>query len=402
MCSVFCYGQVIELKTDWKPDFPKNGEAVSYFTCYNTITKADIPFRYIVIISLNPPIGISKLMLESTAKEYNDPSITWVDMGPFITEHQILGGDQWVCADSWGMYPNGYWSGIGARDLFTMRDYMSNMWCIDLSRTVIQKDNEYEKFVFPAYALTNHPKMTEVKLPRRTIKIDKGAFKDCEKLLCVNGSCFYGDYTRSVRYYNNPLNAGDPWDMSVFGEVDLSGLHDENEIIDEAFVNFTEIGDSAFWNTGIFKVQLPKSFKKMGNHVFGQCNMKQVTMHSNTIPELGVEAFGEHEKDSVILYVPRESLKEYKKAFETRFKAIRPIGYVSPNPINTYFKESNLIIEIREDADDAGTVKTIDVKSGKEEITSLKAGVNAVPLSLEKKYEITVGDETFKLNRYEF
>lgn len=370
--------------------------------CNQVYTKAinndyDIT-RNTLVMSFNPPMGIVNLILKDLEKnwkiDYNDSTITWKDVAPYIVEYQFIGGDGWVCSDGWGVYPNGYWSGVGAQDLYFIRDYLYNLDCIDLSRTVIQSDKENEKYIFPAYALCGHQKMTEVKIPRRTIKIDKSAFKDCNNLVCVNGSQFYSNGHRSVRYIHRDTEF--ERDINVLGEVDLSGLHDKDEIEDNAFSELVEIADSAFWGTQITKIQLPKSIKVIGNEAFGDCKIKEVTFYGNDTVSLGNNSFGKNEKDSVVLYVPKESLSLYRKRYGNRFKAIREIGYISPNPVNIYLKDSKLYIEIKEDASETGYV-LINNKNR----VDLKQGKNVIDLKLNEEYQVIVGDEEYMLNRYE-
>lgn len=372
------------------------------------VTKRDVMTKgnvgnhvlgYHVLISINPCQGYIMSFFESIVKshriDFNDESITLEMSAKSIDEIQIAGGDLWVCDDPWGLYPDGYYSGIGAIDLYNLRDYSSDMLCMDLSRTVIQNDDDNERYVFPKHALSGMKRLTEVKIPRKTIKIDVGAFKDCSNLKSVNGSCFYSTLDRSIRYID--VDKSVKVDSTVLYNYDFSGIHDENEIIDNAFSSFTEIGDSAFYGVQAESVMLPKSFKRMGKAAFGNTNMKEVTFYGSDVPIIDVEAFGKYEKDSVILYVPKESLPKYREEYGNRFKAIREIGYISPNPVSIYLLKSQLHIDIREDASETGYVLINETNK-----VELKQGENIIDLKLDESYFIVVGEETFNLKRYEY
>lgn len=393
LVSIFAHGTV-------KTDTIKIND--SYLITNNKLlTKGNVgnhELGYHTMISVNPPKGYITLFFESIAKEhrnsFNDNSITMEMSAASVDEIQIAGGDLWACRDSWGLYPNGYYSGIGAIDLYNIKKYAVNMICMDFSRTVIQADEDNEKYVFPKHALSGMERLIEVKIPRKTVKIDIGAFKNCSNLKSVNGSCFMNESTRSIRYIDYDPN----WkpDLSVLYNYDFSGIHEENEIIDNAFSDFTEIGDSAFYGVQAESVMLPKSFKRMGKAAFGNTNMKEVTFYGSNVPLIDTEAFGKNEKDSVILYVPKDSLSSYKRMYGDRFKAIREIGYISPNPVKIYLKESKLYIEIKEDASETGYV----LINNKNKV-DLKQGKNVIDLKLNEEYQVVVGDEEYMLNRYE-
>lgn len=388
LISVVSYSQVVDT-------MEING---SYLvTKRDVMTKGysiDIPTK--ALISINPSQGYMIYFLNSILAEdkrnYGE-QVTLEMSGEKILEIQIVGGDLWACNDPWGVYPNGYYSGIGTEDFLTIKNYFHNLICMDLSRTVIQADENNEKHVFPKHALSGMKRLIEVKIPRKTIKINVGAFKDCSNLKSVNGSCFMDVDNRSIRNieYEGKI------DSTVLYNYDFSGIHEENEIIDNAFSNFTEIGDSAFYGVQAESVMLPKSFKRMGKAAFGNTNMKEVTFYGTNVPLIDVEAFGKHEKDSVILYVPKESLAKYKEEYDNRFKAIREIGYISPNPVSIYLKESQLHIDIRKDASETGYVLINETNK-----VELKQGENAIDLKLDESYIIVVGEETFNLKRYEY
>lgn len=388
LISVVSYSQVVDT-------MEING---SYLISKRVVmTKGIVKDYYQILFSINPPKGHMILFFESMAKadriKYNDNSITMEMSAKTVDEIQIGGGDLWACSDPWGLYPNGYYSGIGSEDLYSIRDYATNILYMDLSRTVIQADENNDKYIFPKYALSGLKRLTEVKVPRTTTKIEVGAFKDCSNLRSVNGSCFMETLDRSIRH----IDDGAEVDSTVLYNYDFSGIHEENEIIDNAFSNFTEIGDSAFYGVQAESVMLPKSFKRMGKAAFGNTNMKEVTFYGTDVPLIDVEAFGKYEKDSVILYVPKESLSKYKKEYGNRFKAIREIGYISPNPVNIYLKESQLHIDIREDASEIGYVLINETNK-----VELKQGENVIDLKLDESYVIVVGEETFNLKRYEY
>lgn len=395
LISIVSYSQVVDT-------MEING---SYLvTKRDVMTKGNVgkyELGYHTLISVNPCKGYIMSFFESIVKshrkDFNDESITLEMSAKSIDEIQIAGGDLWVCDDPWGLYPDGYYSGIGAIDLYNLRDYSSDIVCMDLSRTVIQEDENNKKYIFPKHALSGMKRLIEVKIPRKTHKIDVGAFKDCFNLMSVNGSCFMFEGLFTERSIRCIKDEGIKSDSTVLYNYDFSGIHDENEIIDNAFSNFIEIGDSAFYGVQAESVMLPKSFKRMGKAAFGNTNMKEVTFYGTDVPLIDVDAFGKYEKDSVILYVPKESLSKYRKEYGNRFKAIREIGYISPNPVSIYLKESQLHIDIREDASETGYVLINETNK-----VELKQGENVIDLKLDENYTIIVGEETFNLKRYEY
>lgn len=388
LISIVSYSQVVDT-------MEINGSYL--ITKRDVMTKGFVKDFYQILFSINPPKGYMILFFESLAKadriKYNDNTITMEMSAKAVDELQIGGGDLWISCDPWSLYPDGYYSGIGAEDLYTVRDYATNILYMDLSRTVIQADENNDKYVFPKYGLSGLMLLTEVKVPRTTTKIEVGAFKDCSNLRSVNGSCFMETLDRSIRH----IDDGAEVDSTVLYNYDFSGIHEENEIIDNAFSNFTEIGDSAFYGVQAESIMLPKSFKRMGKAAFGNTNMKEVTFYGTEVPIIDVEAFGKHEKDSVILYVPKESLSKYREEYGNRFKAIREIGYISPNPVGIYLLKSQLHIDIREDASETGYVLINETNK-----VELKQGENIIDLKLDESYIIVVGEETFNLKRYEY
>ncbi|MEB3373078.1 leucine-rich repeat protein [Bacteroides sp. CR5/BHMF/2] len=82
---------------------------------------------------------------------------------------------------------------------------------------------------------------------------------------------------------------------------------------------------ASFGSTGLTEVTIPKKVKNIATRAFGGCSsLASVTVLATVPPTLGENVFNNC-SESLIIYVPSESVAEYKSKWSDYTEKIEPI-----------------------------------------------------------------------------
>lgn len=145
--------------------------------------------------------------------------------------------------------------------------------------------------------------LVDVVIPDSVVTIGSGAFDSCtglKRVVVGNGVTTIGTY-------------------AFYGSQALQSV--------EFGDNLEQIDNSAFYNSGITSITLPASLKTLGNDVFGSCkSLKEVYCQPILPPTSGSRVFSNN-SSNLIIYVPSNSLNNYKNASEWNLWAQYMRGY---------------------------------------------------------------------------
>lgn len=155
-----------------------------------------------------------------------------------------------------------------------------------------------------AYAFSNCSKVTEVQYPKTVNELERYIFSNCSNLEKVIFS--YG-------MEKVPDNAC--YDMDNLKQIvfeDSSGKPITEETGEETTI--TEIGENAFYSTGIETLALPKGIEKIHSDAFGRCYKLTEIIFADTVEEIGYSAFSDCNALEE-LYLPENIKKLDNSAF---------------------------------------------------------------------------------------
>lgn len=155
-----------------------------------------------------------------------------------------------------------------------------------------------------AYAFSNCSKVTEVQYPKTVNELERYIFSNCSNLEKVIFS--YG-------MEKVPDNAC--YDMDNLKQIvfeDSSGKSITEETGEETTI--TEIGENAFYSTGIETLALPKGIEKIHSDAFGRCYKLTEIIFADTVEEIGYSAFSDCNALEE-LYLPENIKKLDNSAF---------------------------------------------------------------------------------------
>ena len=171
--------------------------------------------------------------------------------------------------------------------------------------------------------------LTSVMLPNHVTSIGDNAFWGCSGLEFVtipDSLSWIGE--RGFYECTNLTTIILPNTMKSIPECVFANCTSLNHVTIPNSITF--IGDGAFAYTGVSCVVLPASVRTLGFYVFSSCpNLREVTCESVKLPNLSQWVFFKTATDEATLYVPEESLEEYKTAAQWKeFGTILPISQV--------------------------------------------------------------------------
>lgn len=155
--------------------------------------------------------------------------------------------------------------------------------------------------------------MTEITLPQSTTSLGMRAFMECDYLTTANlgDAETIGDYTFGGCYNLEKVTLG-----NGTKKIGFSAFEECTKLCDINFPTELEIIDNyAFTNcSSLTNITLPERLKSIGSVAFGGCsNLSKITC-SATTPPAGGEYMFDGISPNVKIYVPSESLEDYKSA----------------------------------------------------------------------------------------
>ena len=229
--------------------------------------------------------------------------------------------------------------------------------------------------------------LTSITIPNSVTSIGDRAFSACESLTSItipNSVTSIGDNAfwncsslTSITIPNSVTSIGD---LAFYGCSSLSSITIPNSVTSigyEAFCDcfsltsitipnsVTSIGSWAFQNcSSLTSVTIPNSVTSIGGNAFWGCeSLKTVICEAIEVPELGNNVFYDMPISEATLYVPAQSLDDYKAAEQWKeFGTILPIEGESEEEIELNDTEMTIVFTNSEDSDSEIYRETITIK----------------------------------------
>ncbi len=229
--------------------------------------------------------------------------------------------------------------------------------------------------------------LTSITIPNSVTSIGDRAFSACESLTSItipNSVTSIGDNAfwncsslTSITIPNSVTSIGD---LAFYGCSSLSSITIPNSVTSigyEAFCDcfsltsitipnsVTSIGSWAFQNcSSLTSVTIPNSVTSIENYAFYGCEaLKTVICEAIEVPELGDDVFDNMPLSEATLYVPAQSLDDYKAAEQWKeFGTILPIEEESEEEIELHDTEMTIVFTNSEDNDSEIYRQTITIK----------------------------------------
>lgn len=296
---------------------------------------------------------------------------------------------------------------LTAEDFRFMRDSLPNLYevrmCDNLEIRAYEGTNgtlngyhKYSANEIPPHAFDKSYNIKNLKrkvqystiiLPKGTTSIAEFAFANIIDIYLDSKEQWYKSFGKENRFWRDEYD----------GYIYLSDLK-----------NLTTIKTGAFHNTISTRVHLPENLESIGENAFNSdiikdrpinTNLDSIIVNSQNPPMIAENSFGKKFNNAKIL-IPNKNYMDYRRnEFWGLSKNLTYTGYVSPNPVDIKLDKGVLIINIKNEATEAGTVS---IFQGEKKVTEmgLKTGNNTVPLDSKMEYEILIDNEKFNLKPY--
>ena len=171
-------------------------------------------------------------------------------------------------------------------------------------------------------------KLSSIYIPNSVSKIGQRAFYGCESLTSI--SIPHGVTSIEYRTFDdcyNLISVDLPDGIVTIGEYAFCNCKKLKSIIIPNSV--TTIGNFAFHDTAVITITIPSGVTSIGKEAFNMCeSLASVYCKPKSVPQLGARGFvrGKY-STSPTIYVPMESVDEYKIANEWKEYADYIVGY---------------------------------------------------------------------------
>lgn len=192
-------------------------------------------------------------------------------------------------------------------------------------RVVIKKEGNEKIAYLKEGILEKREHLSWVVIPEGTTIISEEAFANCisldkiyfpESLKIIRKGAF--QYCSNIKGIIFPSNMVSIEDNAFEGCLNLSSIY----IGEYSKKGLTDIGEKAFYNTGLVTVELPYTIKQIGNLAFGECSrIREITFPpSYFYKEKISDILGEMYSDDVKVYMGTLELDELSQVYNgTKF-----------------------------------------------------------------------------------
>ena len=222
-------------------------------------------------------------------------------------------------------------------------DNYAGLTITTIPETVIYNDITYSVTSIGSYAFYNCSSLTSVTIPESVTSIGGGAFEDCSSLTSItipnsvmrigvgafDGTGIYNDESN---WENNVLYI----DNCLIKTHSISGSYTIKE-------NTRLIADYAFdWCSSLTSITIPNSVTSIGNSAFYNCSsLADVICKSIEVPMLELDVFVGMPISEATLYVPVQSLENYKAAAQWKeFGSLVPLDETPTNAVDNILSSS--------------------------------------------------------------
>ena len=204
--------------------------------------------------------------------------------------------------------------------------------------------------------------LTSVTIPNSVTSIGDGAFSGCDALPIENNLRYADTYLveavdETLSTYS--IKEGTKWigNSAFYNCSSLTSITIPNSV--------TSIGDRAFYSCdSLTSITIPNSVTSIENYAFYGCEaLKTVICEAIEVPELGDDVFDNMPLSEATLYVPAQSLDDYKAAEQwKKFGTILPIEGESEEEIELQDTEMTIVFTNSEDNDSEIYRQTLTIK----------------------------------------
>ena len=224
------------------------------------------------------------------------------------------------------------------------------------------------------YAFEICTNLTSITIPNSVTSIGYGAFYECYALTSItipNSVTSIGNYafrvctsltSMVVESGNNTYDSRENCNAIIETATNTLIAGCQNTIIPNSV---TSIGERAFyWCSSLTSVTIPNSVTSIGEGAFWGCfSLKTVICEAIEVPELESDVFYDMPLSEATLYVPAQSLDDYKAAEQWKeFGTILPIEGESEEEIELQDAEMTIVFTNSEDNDSEIYRQTLTIK----------------------------------------
>ena len=180
---------------------------------------------------------------------------------------------------------------------------------INLRCRVVVKQEGNEKVAYLKEGiLEKREGLSWIVIPEGTTVIAEDAFANCTSLekiyfpeslrVIKNGAFQYCSNIKEIIFPSNMISIGD---SSFEGCLNLSSIY----IGEYSTKGLIDIGEKAFYNTGLLNVELPYTIENIGNLAFGECSrIEEITLPPTFLSENGISnILGKTYSDDIKIYM---------------------------------------------------------------------------------------------------
>lgn len=187
-------------------------------------------------------------------------------------------------------------------------------------RVVVKREGNEKVAYLKKGILEKREGLSWIVIPEGTTVIAEDAFANCtslekiyfpESLKVIKNSAF--QYCSNIKEIIFPSNMVSIGDNAFEGCLNLNSIY----IGEYSTKGLSDIGEKAFYNTGLLNVELPYTIKHIGNLAFGECSrIKEITLPPTFLSENGISSIlGKTYSDDIKIYMGTLEIDDLTHAY---------------------------------------------------------------------------------------